>query len=106
MFYPPKNDVIRIGCGSVVVALVACLLCTPLYAQVTSGTISGIVQDASGAAIQGATVTITDPTVGLTRSVTTSDNGQFSAPGLPPGTYTIKVESQGFKTLETAGIVL
>jgi len=106
MFYPPKNDVIRIGCSSVVVALVACLLCTPLYAQVTSGTISGTVHDASGAAIQGATVTITDPTVGLTRSVTTSDNGQFSAPGLPPGTYNIKVESQGFKTLETTGITL
>src|SRR5215469_15632129 len=106
MFYPPKNDVIRIGCGSIVVALVACLLCTPLYAQVTSGTIFGSVRDASGAAIQGATVTITEPSVGVTRTVPSSDAGQFSAPGLPPGTYNIKVESQGFKTLETTGITL
>jgi hypothetical protein len=91
---------------ALIAAAIACLTCAPLLAQVTSGTISGVVKDPSGAYINGATVTITDPSNGLTRTVTTSDSGEFSAPGLYPGTYTIKVESPGFKKLESSGFVL
>jgi hypothetical protein len=82
------------------------LIASTALAQVTSGTISGTVKDPTGAVISGATVTISNPSNGLTRTVTTSDSGEFSAPGLYPGTYTIKVESPGFKQLESSGFVL
>ncbi len=110
MLRPSQNSVVTIASRSLMVALIAAaiawLACAPLMAQVTSGTISGVVKDPSGAYISSATVTITDPSNGLTRTVTTSDSGEFSAPGLYPGTYTIKVESPGFKKLESSGFVL
>jgi hypothetical protein len=91
---------------ALIAVAIACFTAVPLLAQVTSGTISGNVKDSSGAYIKGATVTIADPSNGLTRTVTTSDSGEFSAPGLYPGTYTITVEANGFKKLEKTGIVL
>jgi len=75
-------------------------------AQVTSGTIFGRVQDPSGAMVKAATVTISSPDNGLTRAVSTSDTGEFVAPSLLPGTYTITVEAPGFKKLESSGFVL
>ena len=89
-----------------VAALALCLSCSPLLAQVTSGTIFGRVQDATGAVINDASVTISNPANGLTRKVTTSDSGEFVAPNLLPGTYTIAVEAKGFKKLESQGFVL
>jgi hypothetical protein len=82
------------------------LVALPALAQVTSGTIFGSVQDPTGAYVKDASVTIMNPANGLTRKVTTNDDGQFVAPNLLPGTYTITVEAQGFKQLETSGIVL
>ncbi|MCA1622799.1 MAG: carboxypeptidase regulatory-like domain-containing protein, partial [Acidobacteria bacterium] len=68
-------------------------------AQETTGTINGTVRDASGAAIPGATVTITDPTKDniVVRTTTTSDDGVYSAPNLPVTLYSITVESANFK---------
>jgi hypothetical protein len=106
MFRLPQNNVVRLACIVFILAAFAAVICVPLFGQVTSGTILGIVRDASGAAIRNATVTITDPAIGLTRTVTTSETGEFSAPGLLPGTYNIKVEAPGFKKLETSGFVL
>jgi hypothetical protein len=97
---------------SLFIALLAALLAiesligSVAFAQVTSGTISGTVKDPSGAYVKDASVTIANPTNGLTRTVTTSDNGEFVAPGLYPGTYNIMVEAAGFKKLEKSGFVL
>lgn len=68
-------------------------------AQEITGSISGNVRDASGAVVAGATVTITDPTKDniVVRSVTTNEDGEYSAPNLPPGVYSITVESANFK---------
>src|SRR6266700_4977171 len=76
------------------------------HAQVTSGTIFGTVKDPSGAVVTGASETISSPANGLTRKVTTSDSGEFVAPSLLPGTYTITIEATGFKKLESSGFVL
>jgi hypothetical protein len=89
-----------------VIALILFLFSAPLWAQVTSGTMTGQVQDASGAVISGASVTISNPSNGLTRTVTTSESGEFVAPNLLPGTYDITVELKGFKKLQTQGFVL
>ncbi len=89
-----------------VAALIFCLFTASLGAQVTSGTITGQVQDGSGAVVGGASVTISNPSNGLTRSVTTSETGEFVAPNLLPGTYNITVEMKGFKKSQTQGFVL
>jgi hypothetical protein len=78
----------------------------PLSAQVTSGTITGRVQDSTGAAIKDASVTVSNPSNGLTRNLTTSDAGEFVAPNLLPGTYNVIVEAPGFKKLETKRFTL
>jgi hypothetical protein len=89
-----------------VAELILCSAWAPLLAQVTSGTIFGHVQDATGAVIKDASVTISNPANGLTRKVTTSDSGEFVAPNLLPGTYNIAVEAKGFKKTESQGFVL
>src|SRR5450755_1083847 len=91
---------------ALIVAVIACLACASLMAQVTSGTIFGTVKDPSGAFVNGATVTIASPSNGITRTVTTSDNGEFAAPNLSPGTYDIAVEAKGFKRQVSTGVVL
>jgi hypothetical protein len=75
-------------------------------AQVTSGTIYGRVKDASGAYISNATVTVKSPDIGAARTVTTSENGDFVVPNMPPATYNISIDAKGFKKVEATGIVL
>jgi hypothetical protein len=77
-------------------------LCLSLYgvahAQEISGAIVGTVKDANGAAVAGATVTVTDAEKKVdVRTVTTNDDGQYSVPLLPPGMYVVTVESPNFK---------
>src|SRR6185503_18101814 len=66
----------------------------PGNAQVTAA-IVGRVQDASGAAISGANVTVTATDTGATRSVATDADGTFRALSLPLGPQEVKVEKQG-----------
>lgn len=67
-------------------------------AQEVTGSISGSVKDPNGAAVAGATVTITDTEKKVVaRTVTTDDNGDFSAPNLPSGYYDVAVEASSFK---------
>ncbi|HTE90098.1 MAG TPA: carboxypeptidase regulatory-like domain-containing protein [Terriglobales bacterium] len=74
--------------------------------QVTSGTIFGTAKDPSGALLANATVTVANPANGVTRTVTTSENGSFIAPNLPPGKYIITVEAPGFQKLEKTDVML
>jgi hypothetical protein len=96
------------GVLPVTLGTVLCLaLCAgPLAAQVTSGTILGSVQDSTGAAIPGATVTATAPAVGITRTVKTTGNGTFSIPNLDAATYTIAVSAKGFESRTKTDVVL
>ncbi|HVF55046.1 MAG TPA: carboxypeptidase regulatory-like domain-containing protein, partial [Pyrinomonadaceae bacterium] len=80
-------------------AVLLCLsLCGSALAQETTGTITGHVTDPSGAAVTGAQVIVSDTQRGFERTFTTSEEGVYTAPSLPVGTYTIRVQSQGFKT--------
>ena len=68
------------------------------FAQEITGSIAGTVRDANGAAVSGATVTITDlDKKVVVRTVTTNDDGQFSAPDLVPGNYDVSIEAPNFK---------
>jgi hypothetical protein len=62
------------------------------------GIITGLVTDKSGAAVPGATVTITDEATGVKTIVDTTSAGNFSTPPLVLGSYKVQVELTGFKT--------
>ena len=62
----------------------------------TTSAIVGQVNDPTHAAVPGATVTITNQEIGLKRIAKTDDAGQFNFPQLKPGTYSVKVEAEGF----------
>ena len=68
-------------------------------AQVTNatGTIQGTITDPGGAVVPGAKVTLTQPSTGATKVITTTGSGYYSAGSLVPGDYTIKVEAPGFQ---------
>ncbi len=73
-------------------------------AQIGTGTIRGTVTDEQGAAIAGATVTLTNSATGATRTQTTNDAGTFAFTGVPAATYTLKVEATNFKVYEQSNI--
>src|SRR5689334_7178846 len=72
----------------------------------TVGNISGYVRDPQGAAVPKAEVTITEERTGASRTVTSDDNGFYSAPSLAVGRYSVSASPQGFKKLVAAGIDL
>src|ERR1700676_2726629 len=82
------------------------LLCLPSFAQGTAGRILGTVTDQSGGVIAGATVTVTDVQRGIPRTLTTDQAGEYAAPSLLPGTYAVRAEAKGFKTVEHSGLLL
>src|SRR5262249_13789297 len=76
----------------------------PTYAQTFRGGISGIVTDASGAAVSGASVqAVNDDTRQLHQTVSSSA-GEFTFQDIPLGTYTITVSATGFETVKTTKV--
>src|SRR5438132_565238 len=84
--------------------LVVLLFSFALIAQGNFGRILGSVKDPTGAVLPGATVSIIDTQRGLARTLTTDEVGQYNAPTLIPGTYTVRVELPGFKTLDRGNV--
>ncbi len=87
-----------------VLGMVLCL--RPAGAQIVGGTIRGQVQDAGGAALGGATVTVRNVETGTMRLLTTGADGRFSAPSLPVGTYSVTAAHSGLATMVRDGVVL
>ena len=85
------------------VLLLAVLLPAAAGAQETRGNINGIVQD-SGGVVPGAAVRITNTATSQTQQLVTNSSGYFEAVLLNPGTYEVRVELQGYKTLTQSGI--
>jgi hypothetical protein len=88
------------------VIFISLILGSLACAQVTTGTISGVVQDASGAAIPGAMVTIKNVDTGTTRNLTTDAGGRYTAPDLTVGAYEVTAQQSGFQTEVRSGITL
>src|SRR5476649_1549162 len=80
------------------------MLAAVLLGQVAAGEITGVVKDPAGAAVPGATVTITSVDTNLQRVVVSSGEGVYTAPSLAPGDYRVDVELTGFKPVRRAGI--
>src|SRR5262249_46830356 len=82
------------------------LFALPTQAQLYTGSITGLVQDPSGAVVANASVVLTDNDKGLRYSAKTDQSGRYVLRLMPPRTYTIRVEAPGFRAEEQAGIVL
>ena len=82
------------------IVLFVLVMCAFALSQSTAGRVSGTITDASGAALAGAQVVVTDAQRGTSRTLTTDSSGAYSAPDLAPGHYKIRVEAKGFKTVE------
>lgn len=72
----------------------------------TFGDISGEVRDSSGASIPGAQVTITNVDTNAIRAAVSNEEGLYSFPALTPGTYNLKAEKTGFKTVTRPQILI
>src|SRR4051794_14707176 len=75
-------------------------------AQTPSSTLRGRVQDAQHAAVPGATVNVIGRSNGVARTVSTDENGEFTASNLPPGVVDVAVTAKGFTDVTRPGVVL
>ena len=97
----------RFAKSSLDVILLTAALAASLSAQDVSGTIGGAVVDASGAFVPNAKVSVVNTDRNATvRTINTNSLGLYSAPLIPLGTYTVKVEANGFKAATRSGIVV
>jgi len=86
-------------------AAILLLVTAPLMAQ-TSGRITGTIVDKSGAGVPGAVVTASSPSLQGVQTATTDSRGEFRFASVPPGTYSLRIELSGFKSVERSGVVV
>jgi hypothetical protein len=87
--------------GLLMAALV--LTAAPAFAQpAQTGTVSGSIQDATGGALPGVTVTITSQDRGFSRSTVSDENGRYVFPAVPIGPYRVTATLQGFETAQAS----
>jgi Carboxypeptidase regulatory-like domain len=91
----------RMGIG-----LVACLLAGTFHLFAQSTSISGQVVDTSGAAVKGASISLTNTDTQVTVTTLSDDRGAFILPPVPPGHYQAKVSAEGFSTWQASAITL
>jgi hypothetical protein len=76
----------------------------PLRAQVLYGTLTGTVEDSSGAIVVGAAVKAINEAIGQSRETTTNTAGTFTLTNLVPGVYTVEVTLPGFRGSRRTGV--
>src|SRR6185369_14272154 len=87
-------------------ALLAIGLSADAMAQLSTATLSGTVTDTTGAAIPGASITLTQTETNYVRTTKSKESGSYREEFLPVGPYKITVAAPGFKTLDRSGITL
>src|ERR1700691_4753239 len=95
---------IVVSCMVLLVAVAVC--CIHAFAQQTLGSINGTVVDPSGASVSGASVTVTNSAINVSRTTTTQGTGFYQLFNLPIGTYVVKVTHEGFETTELKAIAV
>ena len=99
-----SSGVLRASLAVSALLLVLCLSVPPLQAQVDTGSILGTITDASGAAISGAKVTLTNEGTGAALSTTTGADGVYKFTPLKVGSYKVTASYQGFQTITQTNI--
>jgi len=82
------------------------LLMPAAFAQDITGIINGRVNDATGAVIPGVTITLSSPAIQGTRTAISGETGAYQFLLLPAGTYALKFELPGFKTVNHEGLIV
>src|SRR5579883_1856103 len=75
-------------------------------AQIGTTSLAGVVTDRSGAAVPGAAITLVNPSQGTERKAVTNNSGEYRFLSVPPGTYNLTVEKQGFQTAHQNNLAL
>lgn len=86
--------------------LALCIGASRVFAQMNTGTILGTVVDASGGAVPGAKITITNTGTQISQTLVTDTSGNYSVPTLIPGNYDVAAEKEGFQKSIRSGITL
>ncbi len=76
------------------------------FGQSTSGVITVVVTDSSGAVMAGAGISAHNTDTGFDYSVTTTETGNYTVPALPTGTYELQITAAGFRTYERKGLLV
>src|SRR5205823_4366292 len=87
-------------------ATAALVIPAPSFAQSERGSITGVVEDTTKAAIPGVSVSVINTATNATTNVVSSESGTYSAANLPPGTYRIEASLTGFRSAKVDGIRL
>ncbi len=95
-----------LGLGVVVALAIVGSGSVGLHAQTVTGTILGVVQDASGAVVPNAAITITNQDTGVARNVMSNADGLYNVPSLLAGKYTVQATAQGFNPVQVKDVVL
>jgi hypothetical protein len=95
---------VRFGSLSLASFLVLLLFAVSALAQSGGTTVRGTVKDPAGQLVNGATVTLTDPSKNFTRTQQTNEDGQYVFNAVPPGTYRLEITATGFKTASVSGV--
>jgi hypothetical protein len=90
--------------GVFVFVLAASLAATPALAQILYGSVTGVIKDAQGATVPGATVTIVNRDNNLTRDTVTNAVGAYTIVNVPPGRYDVKISLTGFREAVRTGV--
>ena len=94
---------------SMILFIVACLMSAGsalAQTQSNAADLNGTVTDPNGAVVTGASVTARNSGTGISRTVTTGDDGRYSIIGLPPGEYDVTAEAPNFKKFVVSGVRL
>lgn len=90
----------------VFILCISLALTSAVFSQVQTGSITGQIKDNEGNALPGVTVAVVSDALMGTRSYVSSETGFFRFPALPPGTYALTAEMQGFQTAKRSDIVV
>jgi Carboxypeptidase regulatory-like domain/TonB dependent receptor len=96
-------------CGQIVVAVILGMVVSlaSAHAQTSNGTIAGSVTDPAGAAVLGATVTVTNTDLGAFKRTTKTDSaGSYRIDGLLPGSYTVSIQASGMQEFVEVGVAV
>ena len=93
----------RLAC-TIIVILSFCLCLA--QAQVSTGTVVGTIRDASGGAIVGVRVSVTETSKGTVQTTATDQNGDYNVQFLIPGVYRVQAEANGFKRQSSSDVTV
>src|SRR6266852_2386871 len=100
------NSVRARGAAAVWMLMIAGLFCATAWGQLYTGSVTGLVTDPSGAVVPNAQVKLVDEAKGFSFNAVSDSAGRYVFRQVPPGTYKLSVEAQGFRGETQSGITL